>query len=78
MQSAYKLMQIKCTECHSLERVVSALQTGIAPTTFLEFNKKTAKDHTIKMVRKPNSKISQPDAKTITDLLYFLIDEAAK
>ena len=78
MKSSYQLMQTKCTSCHTLDRVVSALQTGIAPTTLLEFNKKTAKDHCMKMARKPHANISQQDAKTITELLYYLIDEAAK
>jgi hypothetical protein len=78
MKSAYQLMQKKCTYCHTMERVVIALQTGIAPTTLLEFNKKTARDHCVKMVRKPNSNISQQDAKIIVDLLYYLIDESAK
>ena len=78
MKSAYQLMQKKCTGCHTMERVVIALQTGIAPTTLLEFNKKTAKDHCDKMMRKPNSNISQQDAKSITELLYYLIDESAK
>jgi len=78
MKSAYQLMQKKCTSCHTLERVVIALQTGITPTTLLEFNKKTAKDHCDKMIRKPNANISQQDAKTVTELLYYLIDESAK
>jgi hypothetical protein len=78
MKSSYQLMQTKCTSCHTLERIVSALQTGIAPTTLLEFNKKTAKDHCMKMARKPQANISQQDAQTIIDLLYYLIDEAAK
>ncbi|HXC92791.1 MAG TPA: cytochrome C [Geobacteraceae bacterium] len=78
MKSAYQLMQKKCTSCHTSERVVIALQTGVAPTTLLEFNKKTAKDHCDKMMRKPNANISQQDAKTITELLYYLIDESAK
>jgi hypothetical protein len=78
MKSAYQLMQKKCTSCHTLERVVIALQTGMTPTTMLEFNKKTAKAHCDKMVRKPNADISQQDAKTITELLYYLIDESAK
>ena len=30
------------------------------------------------MMRKPNANISQQDAKTITELLYYLIDESAK
>jgi len=78
MKSAYQLMQNKCTSCHTLERVVIALQTGVAPTTLLEFNKKTAKDHCNKMMRKPNANITQQDAKMITELLYYLIDESAK
>ena len=78
MKSAYQLMQKKCTSCHTMERVVIALQTGMTPTTLLEFNKKTAKGHCDKMVRKPNANISQQDAKTITELLYYLIDESAK
>jgi hypothetical protein len=78
MKSAYQLMQNKCTSCHTLERVVVALQTGIAPTTLLEFNKKTAKAHCDKMARKPNANITPQDAKTITTLLYYLIDEAAR
>ena len=78
MKSSYKLMQTKCTKCHTMERIVTAVQTGTSPTTLLEFNKKTAKDHCTKMSRKPNANISQQDAAAITDLLYYLIDEAAR
>lgn len=78
MKSAYQLMQKKCTSCHTLERVVIALQTGVAPTTLLEFNKQTAKAHCDKMMRKSGANITAQDARSITALLYYLIDEAAK
>jgi hypothetical protein len=78
MKSAYQLMQTKCIKCHSMERVVIALQTGIAPISGLEFNKHAAKVYGSKMMHKPDANISKQQVKTIVDLLCYLIDESAK
>lgn len=78
MQTAYQLMQAKCVKCHTLDRAVIALKTGIAPISGMEFDKKSAKAYGVKMMRKPDAGISAQEAKTIVNLLAYLIDESAK
>ncbi len=78
MQAAYQLMQLKCVKCHSLERAVIAVRTGVAPITGTEFDKKAARSYGIKMMRKPDANISTKEAHTIVDLLCYMLDESAK
>ena len=78
MQDAYKVFQVKCIKCHSLERSVIALQTGIAPITGGLFDRTATKAYGIKMLRKPDSDMSKDDVKVVVELLNFMLDEAAK
>jgi hypothetical protein len=78
MQSAYQLMEHKCVKCHTLERTVTALKTGIAPISGLEFDKKSATAYGVKMMRKPDAGMSAQEAKAIVNLLIYLIDEEAR
>jgi hypothetical protein len=72
MKAACELMHVKCVRCHSLERIVTAVNTGIAPTSHGAFDKNTIKDYVIKMLLMPGSNISREDAKNIVELLHFL------
>jgi hypothetical protein len=75
---AFDLMQVKCIKCHTMERAVIAIQTGIAPITGQPFNKQAVKAYGIKMLRKPNSDINKKEIRDIVVLLNYLLDENAK
>jgi len=78
LKSAFEIMQVKCIQCHTQERTVISIQTGIAPVTGQPFDKQATKAYGIKMLRKPKSNMSREEVKKVVDLMNFLIDEAAK
>ncbi len=57
---------------------MESINTGIAPNSKTPFDKEAAKRYGIKMMRKPDSNVNKEEAKTIVELLYFMIDEAHK
>jgi hypothetical protein len=78
MKAAYQLMKVKCVKCHTLERAVIAVQTGVAPITGTPFNQSATRAYGIKMMRKPDANITRQEAKTIVGLLNYLLDESSK
>jgi len=78
LKPAYDVMNTKCRQCHSLERVVVAISTGIAPVTGQPFDKQATKSYGIKMLRKPKSNMNREEIKQVISLMNFLLDEAAK
>lgn len=78
MRGAFEIMKVKCIQCHTQERTVIAIQTGIAPVTGQPFDKQATKAYGIKMLRKPKSNMSRDDIKQVVNLMNYLIDEASK
>lgn len=81
MKANYDTMREKCTKCHSLERVLLPFQTGITPITMQPFDMDAIKSITFNMVRKSNAKsypISKDEAKNISGLLKYLLDESVR
>ena len=78
LKGAFEIMKIKCIQCHTQERTVIAIQTGIAPVTGQPFDKQATKAYGIKMLRKPKSNMTRDDIKQVVNLMNFLIDEASK
>jgi hypothetical protein len=78
LKPAFEIMKVKCVQCHTQERTVIAIQTGIAPVTGQPFDKQATKAYGIKMLRKPKSNMSREEVKKVVDLMNFLIDEAAR
>jgi hypothetical protein len=80
MQQNYQLMEVKCsvTDCHSLDRTVEAVTSGVMPLSKKTFDKKEAKAYGVKMMRMPNSGIDKSEAKTLVELMYWMIDESSK
>ncbi|MBI5141799.1 MAG: cytochrome C [Nitrospirae bacterium] len=76
MKSAYDLMRMKCRKCHSLERAIVAIQTGVAPISGGIFDKGATAAYGVKMLRKPDSNMTKPDVKIVVGLLNFLLDKA--
>ncbi len=78
LRGAFEIMKVKCVQCHTQERTVIAIQTGIAPVTGQPFDKQATKAYGIKMLRKPKSNMTRDEVKQVVNLMNFLIDEAAK
>lgn len=78
LKPAFEIMKVKCIQCHTQERTVIAIQTGIAPVTGQPFDRQATKAYGIKMLRKPKSNMSRDEVKKVVDLMNYLIEEAAK
>jgi hypothetical protein len=77
-KASYDLMSRKCVKCHTMERVVIAIQTGRAPITNQPFDRASIMAYGIKMMRKPNSDMNKKEIKEIVLLMNYLVDENAK
>ena len=73
MKADYEIFRVKCAKCHSLERSIVAIQTGVAPISGQPFDRKAVKAYGAKMLRKPGSGMSKADVKATDDLLEFLL-----
>lgn len=78
MRAAYEIMRVKCVKCHTLERTIVAITTGIAPITGQPFDRGATKAYGIKMLRKPDSNMNKQEVKSVVELMNYLIDEAAR
>jgi L-fucose mutarotase/ribose pyranase (RbsD/FucU family) len=78
MKAKYEIMKVKCVKCHSMERAIIALKTGIAPISGQLFDQSATKAYGIKMMRKPDSNMSKEETQAVVQLLNFLLDEAAR
>ncbi len=65
----FKFFKAKCSQCHDLHRPTYALVKGKTPLSGDNFDKMGIKKYVVKMMRKPNSGISKPDAKRIIKFL---------
>lgn len=78
LKPAFEIMKVKCIQCHTMERTVIAIQTGIAPVTGQPFDRQATKAYGIKMLRKPKSNMSREEVKKVVALMNYLIEVAAK
>lgn len=79
-QQSYALMEAKCANasCHSMDRTVEAVTSGVMPLSKKPFDHEAAKAYGIKMMRMPSSGINKAEAKELVELMYFMIDESKK
>jgi hypothetical protein len=75
---AFDILELRCIKCHSMERSVIAISTGIAPVTGQPFDKQATKSYGIKMLRKPKSGMNRDEVKQVIGLMNWLLDEAHK
>ena len=76
---SYDIMNQICTNCHSMKRIVIAVQTGKGPDTKQAFDKQAVKAYCIKMLRKKDKVLmTKSDIKNVYQLLNYLLDENAK
>jgi len=78
MNNHYEIFKVKCIKCHTLERTIVAIKTGIAPISNQPFDRTAVKAYGIKMLRKPDSNMNKADVKATVDLMNYLLDVAAK
>lgn len=78
MKASYEILRVKCVKCHTLERTVVAIQTGVAPISGQLFDRSATKAYGVKMLRKPDSNMNKQEVKATVDLMNYLIDQAAK
>jgi hypothetical protein len=78
MKARYEIMKVKCVKCHSMERAIVALKTGVAPISGQLFDRSATKAYGVKMMRKPDSNMSREDTQAVVELLNYLLDEAAR
>jgi hypothetical protein len=78
MKANYEIMKVKCVKCHTLERTIVALNTGIAPISGQPFDRNATKAYGVKMLRKPDSNMNKQEVKATVDLMNYLLDEAAR
>lgn len=78
MKAKYTVMKSKCVRCHSLERVVEAITTGVAPISGQPFDRAAIKAYGAKMSRKRNSHMTKEEIVATVDLMNYLLEKAAK
>ena len=77
----YNMFKQRCSQCHEIARPLQAVETGISPVSHQTFGLKEIKRYVIKMMRKPNSGITKPEAKQIILFLRNLkqdVDQSAE
>jgi hypothetical protein len=75
---SYQIMKTRCIKCHTLDRIVQAIETGIAPNTWQPFDQKAAKAYGDSIMRKSNKNMTKEEVKSIVDLMQWLIVEVNK
>ena len=78
MKASFDVMKVRCIKCHTMERTVVAITTGVAPITGQPFDRAATRAYGIKMLRKPDSNMNKQEVKVVVDLMNYLLDEAAK
>ena len=78
MKANYEIVRVKCVKCHTLERTIVAIQTGVAPISGQPFDRNATKAYGIKMLRKPDSNMSKAEVKASVDLLNYLLSESER
>jgi len=77
IKANYEVLRVKCVKCHTLERTIVAIKTGVAPISGQPFDRGAVKAYGIKMLRKPDSNMSKAEVKVCVDLMNYLLDAAA-
>ena len=70
---SYKIMKARCTKCHSLDRVVQAVETGIAPISWQPFDQNTANTYGENVMKKANEGMTKEEVRSVVELMQWLI-----
>jgi len=74
LKANYDILKVKCVKCHTLERTIVAVQTGIAPISMQPFDKNAVKAYGVKMLRKPDANMNKNEVKACVELMNYLLD----
>lgn len=78
MRPKFQVLTAKCFKCHTMERTIVAIKTGVAPISGQPFDRGATKAYGIKMLRKPDSDMNKEQVKAVVELMNYLLDEAAR
>lgn len=73
MQATYALMTQKCSRCHTIERIITAVESGVLPLSKQRFGADTTETLVGRMFVKPDANITRGEARRIAELLSFLL-----
>ena len=75
MQKAYGVMAKRCSQCHTIERVIVAVRSGITPLSRSSFTKDSTKALVTRMLLKAGPSFDKNERRTIVLLLNYLLDQ---
>lgn len=71
----FEIMKTKCVRCHSMERIVEAITTGVSPISGQPFDHNAIKAYGMKMMRKSESHMTKKEITATVDLMNYLLDQ---
>ncbi|GAM08452.1 hypothetical protein OR1_00724 [Geobacter sp. OR-1] len=74
----WEIMKVKCIKCHTMERTVVSITTGVAPISGQPFDRSATRAYGVKMMRKPDSNMNKQEVKACVDLMNWMLTEASK
>jgi hypothetical protein len=77
-RSAWEIMKVKCIRCHSMERVVVSITSGISAISGTPFDRNAIKAYGLKMNRKVDPNMNKQEVKACVDLMYWMLDEVKR
>lgn len=78
LSANWQIMKVKCIKCHTMERTVVSITTGIAPISGQPFDRNATKAYGIKMMRKPDSNMNKQEVKATVDLMNWMLEEGSR
>jgi hypothetical protein len=78
MKANWEIFKVKCIKCHTMERTVVSITTGVAPISSQPFDRNATKAYGVKMMRKPDSNMNKQEVKASVELMNWMLDEASR
>lgn len=78
LKPSWEIMKVKCIKCHTMERTVVSVTTGVAPISGQPFDRSATRAYGIKMMRKPDSNMNKQEVKATVDLMNWMLDENSR
>jgi hypothetical protein len=82
MKANYEVFRVKCTRCHSQQRIVISFLSGRMPITGQPFDMDSEKTLAFRMYRKAMTRkdtiITKDEMRSIHALLKYMLEEAAR
>jgi hypothetical protein len=82
MKSNFETLKLKCTRCHSQQRIVISFLSGRMPITGQTYDMDSLKTLSFRMYRKamnkPETVISKDDMRSIHPLLKYMMEESSR